>query len=120
MHVALGRVIAEDTVDNDSYLAVSKPALGAEPRLGLHGGRRHLEEGHHANGEGDEPLDEKQPSPSFPAKETPEVQERVGEDGGNDSSHRQRRPEVAEANGELARCVEVGKPQDKVWNEASL
>jgi hypothetical protein len=44
MHVTLGRVISQDTVDYNLDFAISEPSLRTEPRLGLDSRSRHEED----------------------------------------------------------------------------
>lgn len=45
VHIALGRVITENAVDDNFNLALSEPTLWPEPSLGLDSGSRHEKEG---------------------------------------------------------------------------
>lgn len=56
MHVALGWIISQDTVDDNLDLAIGKPALGTEPCLCLDCRSRHEEDRSHTDGESHESL----------------------------------------------------------------
>ncbi len=70
VHVALGRIISEDSVNHNADLAVREPAIRSEPRLRLYRRSRHKEETSDAHEKGNEALDEEQPAPATPAVHT--------------------------------------------------
>lgn len=95
VHVSFGRVVTENAVDDNGNLTIGKPTAWSVPSLGLHRGRRHHEEGDDADNECDEPFDEKEPPLFCPAGNAAEVQKDEGKERGDDTCHRQSRPEVA-------------------------
>lgn len=75
VHISLGRIVSQHSVDHDTNLTIGEPAVGSEPRFGLHGRRGHHKEASNADGEGDDAFDEEQPAPAAPAINATEVQE---------------------------------------------
>lgn len=61
VHVAFGRVVAKDAVDDNANFTIIEPAVRAEPCLGGNGRRWHEEDGENTNSESDESFDQEEP-----------------------------------------------------------
>lgn len=114
IHVALRRIVSQNTIDNDANLAISEPSFRSEPRLGLRRRSGHEEERSNTNSHGDETLDQEQPSPPSQAMDAAHVQQAIGHDRRDDHSHVARNPEPAQPQRQLAALVKVAQPQDEI------
>lgn len=97
MHIALGRIISQNPVDDNADFPIIEPAIGSEPSLGLHCRGRHQEERCKANDQCDETLDQEQPSPSRKSGDTIEMQKTISHEGVDDHGDTECCPEEAEA-----------------------
>jgi len=95
VHISLGRIIPENAIDNNGNLSVGEPSIWSIPRFGLHRGCWHQEEGSNSDDKCNTTLHKEEPSPACPSGNAAEVEERKGEQGGDDCRHRQRCPELA-------------------------
>jgi hypothetical protein len=108
VHVALGRVVAQDAVDHDDFLALGEPALLVPPGFGLSWRGDHGEPGPDADEEGEDAFDEEEPAPAFVAEDATETEEAEGEDGREDVGQAEGAPKEGEAEGEFGALEEVG------------
>lgn len=61
VHIAFGRVIAKDAVDDNADFTIIEPAVRAEPCLGGNGRGWHEEDGGNTNSKSDESFDQEEP-----------------------------------------------------------
>lgn len=73
VHIAFGRIITENSVDDDLDFALVEPAVRTKPSFCLDGGSRHHKKGENAHDASNQAFDEEQPAPASPASDTTEM-----------------------------------------------
>lgn len=120
VHVALGRIVPEDTVHHDLLLPLVEPAVfAAEIAGGLCGRGRKVEVRYDPDQAGYHALKSEEPSPARQAIMATKSEDTIGQEGGDYGCGLVRDPKEGEAAGKFLGFVEVREIQDAVRNDLS-
>jgi len=108
MHIALGRIVAENTIHHDLLLALGDPSFGAPPGFCLGRRRRHHEDRPDTYTESEYALDQKEPASSFEAMISSKSKDAVGHKRRYDVCEAIGHPEESQTEGQLCAFEEVG------------
>ena len=102
MHISLGRIVSQNSINYDDFLSLSEPTIRSEPSLCL--GRRgsHCEPGPDAYRKCDTSFNQKEPSPTSQAVQASHAQNAERQDWSDDVDDAEGHPEECEAGGEFS------------------
>ena len=121
MHVAFARVVADDAIDHDVFLAFAEPAFFApEPAFRLGWRWRQVQEGYEANDTREHAFQSEEPAPARETVVAAQVEDAEGKEGRDDAGRLVGHPEETKANGQLDTGVKVAEVEDVVGDEAAF